>query len=189
MSSLVLFRVCSASKVVTPSTGVHPPASPCFPTNRPQPFAPDMLCCPFSPEVILVFNQICFAPSQQAQGENETAQVKSVAWVTAQSPTNSGNWRYSGPVHTSGHPAQGPHLLPPCPWRHKCTANREYATQLALSILNSAPGSWLGLPGSLDSHSALGIRSLQPQGSKFRKMYYGRASRGRLRRLGLWKNT
>ena len=39
---------------------------------------------------------------------------------------------------------------PPWSWRHKCTANREYATQLALSILNSAPLSWLGLPGSLD---------------------------------------
>ena len=76
VSSLVLFRVCSASKVVTPSTGVHPPASPCFPTIRPQPFAPDMLWCPFSPEVILVFNHICLAPSQQAQRENETAQVK-----------------------------------------------------------------------------------------------------------------
>ena len=56
-------------------------------------------------------------------------------------------------------------------------------------IFNSAPGSWLGLPGSLDSHAALGIRSLQSQGIKFRKMFYGRASRGRLRRHGLWKNT
>ena len=35
-----------------------------------------MLCCPFSPEVILLFNQIWLAPSQQALRENQTEQVK-----------------------------------------------------------------------------------------------------------------
>ena len=75
-----------------------------------------------------VFNQIWLAPSQQAQRENETAQGKAWRGSRRSCLQTRGTRGTQGPVHR---------VFICChrgPDANKCTANREYATQLALFI-------------------------------------------------------